>query len=103
MNSMRYNPSQAQRLLLDPLISDLSRQVEDRIRGFLHSEPDETRTPYPGRFLRIRPIRLIHSRAAHDRLQVYCEPSSSTTTVFDKDLKRIAARRILKRIPISPA
>jgi len=50
MNSMRYNPSQALRLLLDPLISAVFRQVETDFRGFLHSEPDETRTPYPGRF-----------------------------------------------------
>lgn len=50
MNSMRYNPSQAQRLLLDPLISAVSRQVEDRIRGFLHLESGKLQTPYPGRF-----------------------------------------------------
>ncbi|WP_155763649.1 hypothetical protein [Pantoea agglomerans] len=34
MNSMRYNPSQALRLLLDPLISAVFRQVETDFRGF---------------------------------------------------------------------
>ncbi|AST69704.1 hypothetical protein BFG07_14085 [Kosakonia cowanii] len=34
---MRYNPSQALRLLLDPLISAASAKLLNRFRGFLHS------------------------------------------------------------------
>ncbi|MDF7662754.1 hypothetical protein PUG81_27680 [Erwiniaceae bacterium L1_54_6] len=50
MNSMRYNPSQALRLLLDPLISESSAKMMTDFGGFLHSEPGKTEAPYPGRF-----------------------------------------------------
>jgi hypothetical protein len=47
---MRYNPSQASRLLLDPLISDDSAKFQTDFGGFVHSGSGETPSPAPERF-----------------------------------------------------
>jgi len=39
MNSMRYNPSQALRLLLDPLISEPSAKLRQNSGGFCIQSP----------------------------------------------------------------
>lgn len=100
MNCMRYNPLQAQRLLLDPLISEPSAKLRQNSGGFCIQSPVNpalrtldvfTDTSHPVQFCPRRACPATGFRTS----------PSSTTTVFDKDLKRIAARRILKRITIS--
>jgi hypothetical protein len=80
MNSMRYNPLQALRLLLDPLISDSSAKLNPDFGGFLHSESDKTQTPYPGRFYGYVPSGLflpVPRMSGHR----YSKSLSITTTV----------------------
>lgn len=102
MNSMRYNPSQAHRLLLDPLISAATAKLRQNSGGFciqspvkrgLHTLDVFTDTSHPV---------SSFPRRACPATGLLLTPSL-TTTVINRDLKRIAARRILKRIPISPA
>jgi len=60
---MRYNPSQATRLLLDPLISDSSAKLMTDFGGFVHSGSGKLRylllnvlldTSYPCSFPEVR-------------------------------------------------
>ena len=46
---MRYNPSQASRLLLDPLISDSTAKLNTDIGGFVHSGFSKRLSPAPER------------------------------------------------------
>jgi len=47
---MRYNPSQASRLLLDPLISEDSAKFHADFGGFVHSDSGKSPLPAPERF-----------------------------------------------------
>ena len=75
---MRYNPSQASRLLLDPLISDDSAKFQTDFGGFVHSGSGKSPLPAPERFTGHAPS-LFVSGSPHYSRQPSLPPHCLTT------------------------
>ena len=74
---MRYNPSQATRLLLDPLISDDSAKFLTDFGGFVHSGSGNSPSPAPERLSGHAPVHVPASGSPHFFRITFCHLPAS--------------------------